>query len=109
MFNVVWFGDRSGDLDIPLLKKYPFGGDLGDSTVTEGVSCGDEPICMDIGRLWRPFEGDSDRDNGPCGVRGVLVDAPGLVRFHGDSGRGKSRDVRPVPPNCGVSSLSPIL
>ena len=79
--------EGSGDRDIPLSTKNPLDSDFGDSTVTEEVSCGDEFICIDIGRLRRPFEGDPDRDNGPSDVRGVLLDAPALVRFHGDSGR----------------------
>ena len=108
LFNVVLFSSRSGDRDAPLLEKSPLGGDFGDSTVTEGVSCGDEFICIDIGRLWRPFEGDPDRDNGPSGVRGVLLDMPALVRFHDDSGRGRSRETRAVLPTCPTSSLSPI-
>lgn len=108
LFNTVLFSSRSGERDIPLLGKNPLGGDLGDSTVTEGVSCGDEPICIDIGRLWWLFEGDPDRDNGPSGVRGVLLDAPALVTFHGDSGRGRSREIRAVFPTCPTSSLSPI-
>ena len=109
LFNVVLFRGRSGDRDVPLLEKNPFGGDFGGSTVTEGVSCGDEFICIDIGRLWWPFEGDPDRDNGPSGVRGVLLDAPALVWFHGDSDRGRSREIRAVLPTCPTSSLSPIL
>jgi hypothetical protein len=109
LFNVALFNSRSGDRDVPRLKRSPLGGDFGDSTVTEGVSCGDEFICIDIGRLWWPLEGDPARDNGPSGVRGVLVDAPALAMFHGDSGRGKSREIRAAFPPCPTSSLSPIL
>ena len=65
-------------------------------------------MCIDIGRLWFPFDGESDRDNVLCGVRGVLFDAPALVIFHGDSGRGRSREIRAVLAVCGASSLSTI-
>lgn len=41
---------RSGDRD-RLLPKKVRGGDFGDSTLTAGVNCGEEPICIDIGRL----------------------------------------------------------
>ena len=72
--------------------------------MTDGVSCGDESTCIDIGRLWLPFEGDPVRDNGPCGVRGAKL---ALVIFHGDSGRGRSRETRAALPAMGASSLSP--
>jgi hypothetical protein len=40
---------RSGDG--VLVEKYPFGGDRGESIVTDGVNCGEPCICIDIGRL----------------------------------------------------------
>lgn len=40
----------SGDLDWARAKS-SFGGDVGDSMLTEGVNLGDVPRCMDIGLL----------------------------------------------------------
>ena len=42
---------RVGEQDPSLDKKRLFGGDLGDSILTDGMSCGDGCICIDTGRL----------------------------------------------------------
>jgi hypothetical protein len=52
---------RSGDLEPLLEAGFVLGGDFGELTVTDGVSCGVEPKFIDIGRLCVFLEGDADR------------------------------------------------
>ena len=61
---------RSGDLELPLLKKYPLGGDFGGSMFTDGVSWGDDCVSIDTGRLCSDFGGDIARRLDNPGVRG---------------------------------------
>lgn len=49
---------RFGDWEEFLSKKLR-GGDLGDSMLTAGVSCGEELMCIDIGLLCPDLVGDS--------------------------------------------------
>jgi len=49
---------RSGDRE-ELLSKKVRGGERGDSTLTEGVSWGEDWRSMDIGRLWPGLGGES--------------------------------------------------
>lgn len=49
---------RSGDLE-ELRSKKVRGGDRGDSTLTEGVNCGEDCKSMDMGRLWPGLGGES--------------------------------------------------
>lgn len=49
---------RSGDLE-ELRSKKVRGGDRGDSTLTDGVNCGEDWSIIDMGRLWPGLGGDS--------------------------------------------------
>lgn len=62
--------DRSGDLECALVKN-GFGGEVGDSTLTDGVNCGDEPRYIDMGLFWFERVGDSEPLLGGPGVRGA--------------------------------------
>lgn len=41
-----------------LPKKLVRGGERGDSTLTDGVNCGEDCMTIDIGRLWPNFGGE---------------------------------------------------
>jgi hypothetical protein len=87
---------RSGDLELLRSKKVR-GGDRGESTLTEGVSWGEDCNSIDIGRLCPGFGGDS------VPLVGVLV--PPLLMLpaapdHGEIGRGISNEAR-----CGGAGL----
>jgi hypothetical protein len=58
-----------GDAWVPF-AKYDRGGDRGDSTLTDGVNCGEDCMTIDIGRLWPDFGGDELLPRSRAGVIG---------------------------------------
>ncbi len=80
--------DRSGDLEALRSKKVR-GGDRGESTLTEGVSLGEDCNNIDIGRRWPGFGGDSVPLIGVCGPAWLLLPIPPV---HGDIGLAMSKE-----------------
>lgn len=80
-----------GEDGVPGLKCIR-GGERGDSTLTEGVSWGEDCMTIDMGRLWLDLGGEVLRPRSTVGVRGVerLCDA------HGETGRGRSKEALTV-------------
>lgn len=96
---------RSGDLEPLLDPGVVLGGDLGECTATEGVSCGVERKSMDIGRLCPRLCGVTDPGRGLAGLRGVTGLSPLLIpeELHGECGLGRSSDTLPISRVCAVS------
>ena len=80
---------RSGDLDVLLAKKFR-GGELGDSTLTDGVNLGDDPLSIDMTCRCPGFGGDWLL---LFSCRGVSGESPCVLAVdQGERGRGRSKD-----------------